>query len=50
MIDNGNARLGMTVADALRKNAKITPTTSPKASSRVTWTSRTEARIDKERS
>jgi hypothetical protein len=40
----------MIVADALRRNTKITPTTSPKASSRVICTSRTDARIDSERS
>ncbi len=50
MIDIGSARLGMIVAVTLRRNTKITPTTSPSASSSVNWTSRTDSRIDTERS
>ena len=50
MIDIGRARLGMMVARTLRRNTKITPTTSTSAISSVSCTSRTEARIDCERS
>ena len=50
MIDSGSARLGMMVAVTLRRKTKMTPTTSPSASSSVYWTSRTDSRIDCERS
>ncbi len=40
----------MIVAETLRRNTKITGTTSTSASSSVNCTSRTEARIDTERS
>jgi len=50
MIDSGSARLGMKVAETLRRNTKMTSTTSTSASSSVSWTSRTDSRIDCERS
>ena len=50
MIDSGSARLGINVAEALRRNRKITPTTRKSARSSVSCTSRTESRIDCERS
>ncbi len=43
--DNGTARLGMIVAGTLRRNRKITSTTSATASSNSNCTSATEARI-----
>ncbi len=43
--DMGRARLGMTVADRLRRNRKITSTTRHSVSSRVALTSRTDSRI-----
>ena len=49
-IDIGSARLGITVAERLRRNRKITSTTSAIVSSSVNFTSSTEARIDSERS
>ncbi len=49
-IDMGRARLGMRVADTLRRNRKMTSTTSAIASSRVNCTSWTEDRIETERS
>ena len=49
-IDIGSARLGMTVAETLRRNRKITSTTRPRVSSSVNFTSLTESRIDCERS
>ena len=49
-IDMGRARLGMTVAETLRRNRKITSTTSATARSSVNCTSWTEARIETERS
>ena len=49
-IDIGIARLGMSVAETLRRNRKITSTTSAMASSSVNSTSCTEARIVTERS
>ena len=49
-IDMGRARLGMRVAETLRRNRKITSTTSATASSRVNCTSWTELRIDTDRS
>ena len=42
--------LGMIVADRLRRNRKITSTTSAIASSSVNCTSCTDSRIDFERS
>src|SRR2546425_7462482 len=48
--ESGRARLGMIVADTLRRKAKITSTTSTSAASMVSFTSRTEARMDCERS
>src|SRR5215831_8017225 len=50
MIDIGSARLGMIVADQLRRNKKITSTTSASVSSRVNVTSSTDALIVAERS
>src|SRR5438445_83098 len=47
--ESGRARLGMIVADTLRRKAKITSTTSTSAASMVSFTSRTEARMDCER-
>ncbi len=49
-IDIGSARLGMTVAETLRRNRKITSTTSAMARSRVNCTSWTESRIETDRS
>ncbi len=48
--DTGTASDGMTVADAERRNRKITSTTSATAMSSVSCTSTTEARIEIERS
>ena len=45
MIDMGSARLGMIVAERLRRNRKITITTRKMVSSSVNCTSLTEARI-----
>src|ERR1017187_7305470 len=50
MIDIGRARLGISVADRLRRNRKITITTTPSASIRLNCTSLTDSRIDCERS
>ncbi len=50
MIDIGSARLGMIVADQLRRNRKITSTTSTSVSSSVNVTSSTDALIVSERS
>ena len=50
MTDTGSARLGITVADTLRRKRKITSTTSPIVSTRVNFTSATDSRIDFERS
>ena len=41
----GSARLGITVADTLRRNTKITATTSMSVSSSVIFTSCTESSI-----
>ena len=49
-MDIGRARLGMTVAETLRRKRKITSTTSAIASSKVNLTSWTEARMETERS
>ena len=49
-IDMGRARLGMTVAERLRRKRKITITTRTTVSMRVNLTSLTESRIDSERS
>ena len=49
-IDIGSARLGMIVAETLRRNRKITSTTSASVSSSVNFTSSTDSRIDSERS
>ena len=43
--DNGTATAGITVAFTLRRNRKITMTTSATASISSYWTSRTDARI-----
>ncbi len=48
--ETGSARLGITVADTLRRKRKITSTTSPIVSTRVNFTSATDSRIDFERS
>ena len=50
MIDMGSARLGMIVAERLRKKRKMTSTTSTIASIRVNLTSPTDSRMDVERS
>ena len=50
MIENGSARLGMTVAERFLRNRKITRTTRISAMNRVTCTSFTDWRIDTERS
>src|SRR5262249_36875330 len=49
-IDSGSARLGMIVAETLRRKRKITSTTRTNASNRVERTSASELRIDCERS
>ena len=49
-MDMGKARLGMIVADTLRRKRKMTMTTRAMASIRVNCTSLTESRIDTERS
>src|SRR5580658_6414057 len=48
--DNGTARLGITVAQIVRRNTKITTTTSAIVSSIVYCTSRTAARVTSVRS
>ena len=48
--DIGSARLGMTVAETLRRKRKITITTRHSVSINVSFTSRTDARMDSERS
>jgi hypothetical protein len=48
--DIGTARLGMIVADRLRRNRKITMTTSAMLSISVNSTSWTESRIAADRS
>src|SRR4029079_7054829 len=50
MIENGNARLGMTVAHTFRRNTKMTMITRASVSSMVNWTSRYDSRIVSERS
>ena len=49
-IDIGRARLGMIVADTLRRNRKMTSTTRAMARNSVDCTSWTESRMDAERS
>ena len=49
-IDIGSASDGMIVADTLRRNTKITMTTSASASSRLNFTSDTDSRMLCERS
>ena len=44
-MDMGRAKLGMTVAEIFRRNRKMTSTTSPRVSSRVYSTSRTDSRM-----
>ena len=46
----GTASAGMTVAETLRRNRKITMMTSAMVSASVSWTSCTASRIDVERS
>ncbi len=46
----GSARLGMTVAETLRRNRKITAMTRPMVSSSVNLTSATDSRIATDRS
>src|SRR5215467_7957010 len=48
--ERGKAKLGMSVAERLRRNRKITSTTRNRASWRVNLTSSTEWRIVMERS
>ena len=45
MMDNGSATLGITVAQSLRRNTKMTMTTNTTVRTRVNCTSSTEARI-----
>ena len=45
MMETGTAIAGMIVAQRLRRNTKITPTTRPIVSSSVNCTSATEARM-----
>ncbi len=49
-IEIGSARLAIAVAEMLRRNRKITITTSADASTSVNWTSRMDSRIMTERS
>ena len=49
-MDMGSARLGMTVAERLRRKRKITRITRPRANSRVNCTSFTDSRMVAERS
>ena len=49
-IENGSARLGMIVADRLRRNRKMTSTTRTTVRTSVNLTSCTDSRIDTERS
>ena len=49
-IDIGSARLGITVAERLRRNRKMTSTTSAMVSTSVNCTSSTDSRMDWERS
>ena len=49
-IESGSARLAMIVAGRLRRNTKITSTTSASAMTKVVSTSATECRIEIERS
>ena len=50
MIERGSARLGMIVAERLRRKRKITSTTRQSVRTSVNRTSLTDARIDSERS
>ena len=50
MIDSGTARLGMMVAERLRRNTKITMTTRATVRSSVNCTSCTDSRMATERS
>ncbi len=50
MIENGSARLGITVADTFLRNRKMTAMTSPSVSSIVNWTSLYDSRIVSDRS
>ena len=50
MMENGSARLGITVAETLRRNRKITITTRPSVSSMVNCTSLYDSRMVSERS
>ena len=50
MIENGSARLGMTVAQTFRRNTKMTKMTSASVSAIVNCTSRYDSRIVSERS
>ena len=49
-IENGSARLGMIVAEKLRRNRKITITTSPSVSTIVNSTSVYDSRMVSDRS
>ena len=49
-MDSGSARLGITVAERLRRKRKMTRTTRQRVISSVTRTSFTESLIDSERS
>ncbi len=50
MMESGSARLGMMVAERLRKNRKITRMTRKTVTSRVNLTSETDSRMELERS
>ena len=50
MIENGSARLGMTVAQTFRRNTKITKMTSASVSAIVNCTSWYDSRMVSERS
>ncbi|MDQ1277435.1 MAG: hypothetical protein QG555_475, partial [Thermodesulfobacteriota bacterium] len=50
MMEMGRARLGMTVAERLRRTRKMTRTTRIRAMRNVIWTSRTDSLMDMDRS
>ena len=50
IIDIGSARLGIMVAEILRRKRKITITTSAMVRNNVNFTSLTESRMETERS
>jgi hypothetical protein len=49
-MENGSARLGITVAQMFRRNTKMTMITRPSVRSIVNWTSLYDSRMVSERS